>query len=165
MGIEFVKHFRAHLSPIQQLAVNTTGVLLATLASDKAVKVFDVVNFDMINILQLDYIPAAAAWIHRAGAAVPELAVAESTTGTIHVYDGRGTSQPLHSLDKIHMKPVRVMLYCPAYDIVISSDEAAMIEYWSGCSNDYGFPKCVRDGTTLSFYQCLNLNLFNSAKF
>jgi peptidylprolyl isomerase domain and WD repeat-containing protein 1 len=39
VGIEFVKHFRAHLSPIQQLLVNTTGSLLATLASDKAVKV------------------------------------------------------------------------------------------------------------------------------
>ncbi len=96
----------------------------------------------MINILQLTYVPAAAAWIHRAGAAVPELAVAESAT--IHVYDGRGTSEPLRSLDKIHMKPVRLMLYCPVYDVVISSDEAAMIEYWSGFANDYAFPKCVR---------------------
>ena len=149
MGIEFVKHFRAHLSPLQQLVVNTTGTLLATLAADKAVKVFDVVNFDMINILQLDYVPSAAAWIHRAGAAVPELAVADSATPNIFIYDGRGTSEPLRCLDKIHMKPVRLMLYCSAYDVVISCDEAAMIEYWSGFANDHGFPKSVRKVTTL----------------
>ena len=148
-----MKHFRAHLSPIQQLAVNVTGSLLATVASDKAVKVFDVINFDMINILQLDYVPAAAAWIHRAGAAVPELAVADTATPTIHVYDGRGTSAPLRSLEKIHMKPVRLMLYSPTYDVIISCDEGAMIEYWSGFANDYGFPKCVREVRALSIFR------------
>ena len=107
----------------------------------------------MINILQLTYVPAAAAWIHRAGAAIPELAVAESATATIHVYDGRGTSEPLRSLDKIHMKPVRLMLYCPVYDVVISSDEAAMIEYWSGFANDYAFPKCVRKVRPALFFK------------
>jgi peptidylprolyl isomerase domain and WD repeat-containing protein 1 len=102
----------------------------------------------MINILQLDYVPSAVAWIHRAGAAVPELAVADSASPTVRVYDGRGLSQPLHTLDKIHMRPVRLMLYCPMYDIVISCDEAAMVEYWSGCANDYGFPKAVRQMKT-----------------
>lgn len=158
VGIEFVKHFRAHLSPLQQLVVNTTGTLLATLAADKAVKVFDVVNFDMINILQLDYVPSAAAWIHRAGAAVPELAVADSATPNIFIYDGRGTSEPLRCLDKIHMKPVRLMLYCSAYDVVISCDEAAMIEYWSGFANDYGFPKSV------SFESKVETDLYEFAK-
>jgi len=44
-GIEFVKHFRAHLGNIQCVSVNGTGSLFCTVSNDKSVKVFDVVNF------------------------------------------------------------------------------------------------------------------------
>ena len=37
---------------------------------------FDVVNFDMINILSLDFVPEYATWIHQAGAAIPVVAIA-----------------------------------------------------------------------------------------
>ena len=53
VGIEFVKHFRAHLGPINDMIANSNGSLLATVGSDKAVKVFDVINFDMINIIKV----------------------------------------------------------------------------------------------------------------
>lgn len=46
-GIEFVKHFRAHLAPISCVAASHDGTLLATTAPDKAFKVFDVLSFDM----------------------------------------------------------------------------------------------------------------------
>lgn len=32
---------------------------------DKSVKIFDVENFDMINILRFDFAPRAACWIHQ----------------------------------------------------------------------------------------------------
>ena len=44
-GIEFVKHFRSHLSAVQAIAVNAMGTLLCTISKDKSLKVFDVVNF------------------------------------------------------------------------------------------------------------------------
>ena len=53
-GIEFVKHFRAHLSPILCVAASVDGLVAASLAADGAagseggqgsVKVFDVENF------------------------------------------------------------------------------------------------------------------------
>ena len=37
-GIEFVKHFRAHLAPISGLSATTDGTLLASSASDKGLK-------------------------------------------------------------------------------------------------------------------------------
>ena len=43
----------------------------------------------------------------RAGDAVNELAIAESGTTKIHVYDGKGGSEPLKTLENIHMKPIR----------------------------------------------------------
>ena len=51
--LEFVKHFRAHLGNIQDIALNHNGTLLATVSNDKMAKIFDVVNFDMINIIKL----------------------------------------------------------------------------------------------------------------
>ena len=89
VGIEFVKHFRAHLSPITQLAVNSSGTLLCTVSSDKAVKILDIVNFDMINILQLGFTPSRACWIVAEGNLVPEVALAEEGTNKIHVYDAK----------------------------------------------------------------------------
>lgn len=44
-GIEFVKHFRSHLGVIHSICTNYNGTLLCTVASDKAMKVFDVINF------------------------------------------------------------------------------------------------------------------------
>ena len=131
VGVEFVKHFRAHMGVINDVAVNCTGSLLATCGADKAVKVFDVVNFDMINILKLDYVPSCAGWIHKAGDAIPELAIADAGSSLIHVYDGKGSSEPLKTL-KIHSKPVACIGFSPQADIVISADEGGMVEYWSG---------------------------------
>lgn len=75
LGIEFVKHFRAHLGNIQAIAVNCMGTLLASISNDQSLKVFDVVNFDMINMMKLDYVPRTLEWIHRSGDAVTALAV------------------------------------------------------------------------------------------
>ena len=63
-GVEFAKHFRAHLDAITSMSVNYNGTLLATSSRDKTIKVFDVTNFDMINIIPLEYVPSSCAWIH-----------------------------------------------------------------------------------------------------
>ena len=65
VGIEFVKHFRAHLKSVKYMTVNCNGTLMITVSEDKHGKVFDVVNFDMINILALDFVPQCAAWVSK----------------------------------------------------------------------------------------------------
>ena len=44
-GIEFVKHYRAHLSPVVGVSASADGQLFGTVSEDKTAKVFDVVNF------------------------------------------------------------------------------------------------------------------------
>jgi peptidylprolyl isomerase domain and WD repeat-containing protein 1 len=44
-GIEFVKHYRAHLTPITGVSASADGQLLATISEDRTAKIFDVVNF------------------------------------------------------------------------------------------------------------------------
>ena len=44
-GIEFVKHYRAHLTPITSVSASADGQLFASASEDMTAKVFDVVNF------------------------------------------------------------------------------------------------------------------------
>ena len=38
--------------------------------TDKTVKIFDVLNFDMINFLKLDYLPQCCCWVRWSGQGV-----------------------------------------------------------------------------------------------
>lgn len=58
----------------------------------------------------------------------------------IHIYDGQGTNVPLHTIDKMHTKPVCIIKYNVAYDVIVSVDRAGILEYWTGPKQDYKFP-------------------------
>ncbi|KIM28414.1 hypothetical protein M408DRAFT_8792 [Serendipita vermifera MAFF 305830] len=130
VGIEFVKHYHAHLSPIVCVSASADGMSFASIADDGTCKIFDVVNFDMINMLDLGYAPGACCWVHKRGQARTLLAVSEKGSGRIHIYDGRGTKEPLHIVEKLHKSTVHVMAYADLYDTVISADESGFLEYW-----------------------------------
>jgi peptidylprolyl isomerase domain and WD repeat-containing protein 1 len=44
-GIEFVKHYHAHLVPIASVSASADGTMFASVAEDGTCKVYDVVNF------------------------------------------------------------------------------------------------------------------------
>ncbi|KAJ3328777.1 hypothetical protein HDU76_009310 [Blyttiomyces sp. JEL0837] len=136
-GIEFVKHFKAHLGPIVAMTCSYDGTLCATAGADKALKIFDVVNFDMINIIKLSYLPNTLCWCFKKGDAHALLACSELENSNIHLYDGRGnTKGPTDSEDgslavvTVHSDPVHIMRYNPIIETVISVDQGGMIEYW-----------------------------------
>ena len=45
--------------------MSNDGTLLVTFSHDQSMKIFDVVNFDMMHMLQLPFVPAAAEWVYR----------------------------------------------------------------------------------------------------
>uniref|UniRef100_A0A7N0UT79 Uncharacterized protein n=1 Tax=Kalanchoe fedtschenkoi TaxID=63787 RepID=A0A7N0UT79_KALFE len=67
LGIEFAKHFRSHLGPIEGLAVSADGLLCCTISNDHAVKIYDVVNYDMMVMIRLPYIPGSIEWVYEQG--------------------------------------------------------------------------------------------------
>ncbi|TMS34756.1 hypothetical protein L596_002284 [Steinernema carpocapsae] len=143
-GVEFVKQFKCHPGRFADIQVNHNGTLLATVSAiDKAVKIFDVVNFDMINVIRLDFTPGTTCWVHQGSDVVAALAVSDSESQNIHIYDGKGTSEKLHTVT-CHMKPVTKIAYSANTNIAISSDEMGMIEYWSGPKSNYDFPNNVK---------------------
>lgn len=126
----FVKHFRAHLGPIVALPVSADGTLAATLSADGnvlsggganvqgSIKVFDVENFDMINIISLEFKPTTACWVHPRKQARSLLAVAEEGSNVIRLYDGRGDGKPIMTAETVHRKGssvqiIAVSLTCP----------------------------------------------------
>ena len=102
---------------------------MATTSEDKSLKIYNVLAFNMINMMKLPFVPGVCEWIHARAAAVPRVAVADSASSAIYIYDGRGTNAPLHVLTT-HLAPVTSIKYNPTNKVAISADEKGMIEYW-----------------------------------
>ncbi|KAK9892527.1 hypothetical protein WA026_020512 [Henosepilachna vigintioctopunctata] len=158
IGIEFVKHFRSHMGPITKIAVNIEGTLLSSASVDKSIKIFDVVNFDMINMMRLEYVPSVLEWIHSPSDAIHTLAVCDLNTPNIYIYDGQGDGNPLKVLEKMHTKSVTVLKYNSKYDVTISVDKDGILEYWTGIKQNCIFPKNV------AFESKLDTSLYEFAK-
>ena len=158
-GIEFVKEFKAHQGAIRSVSTSPDGRSFATAGVDKTVKLFDVMTFDLLAVLQLEYSPKCVCWVHKKGSSLPMLAVSEEAKPSIHLYDGRGENQsPVHTITTLHRSPVCIMAYNDAYDCVISADDGGMIEYWRP-SGAYEKPDNV-----FQFKSATNLFDFKKAK-
>ena len=142
-GIEFVKHFRAHLGPVIDMDVSSNGELMCTISQDKALKVFDVINFDMINMIKLSFIPSLCKWVYSSGSRLCTVAVVETGKNCINIYDGKGNAEPVHVLDRLHSSEVTCISYNPVFKVAVSTDRIGMVEYWNGQEKHYAFPKSV----------------------
>jgi peptidylprolyl isomerase domain and WD repeat-containing protein 1 len=144
-GVEFVKHFRCHMHPFSDICINYNGTLMATVCTqENTVKVFDIINFDMINMFKFPFSPKIAAWIHLGSDLVHALAISDANSPKIFVYDGKGENAPIHMIEDLHTRPVALMEYVPSLNVTISIDERGMMEYWSGPKTNYQFPNTVK---------------------
>lgn len=156
-GIEFAKHFRSHLGPIQGLAVSVDGLLCCTISNDQSVKIYDVVNYDMMVMMRLPYIPGSIEWVYSKGDGMAKLAISDRNCPMVYVYDARdGSSQSIIS-KQIHMSPIKVMKYNHIFDAVVSADSNGVLEYW--CPSTLKFPE---EGVSFKFKT--DTNLFDIAK-
>lgn len=130
-GIEFVKEFKAHNGEIKSVSVSSDGRSFAAAGVDKSIKIFDVMTFDLLSMLTMEFTPKCVCWVHKRGASLPLLAVSDEVNHTIRIYDGRGENQePVHTISGLHRSVVSLMAFNDAYDCAISADENGMIEYW-----------------------------------
>ncbi|KAI5919230.1 hypothetical protein F4810DRAFT_703717 [Camillea tinctor] len=135
-GIEFVKEFKAHQGEVRSVSASYDGRSFATAGADKTIKIFDVITFDLLSTLNLDYTPKCICWAHKRGASLPLLAVSDDSSPQVYIYDGRGENQtPIHTIKGLHRSVVSVMAFNDAFDCVVSADEGGMLEYWSPNAN------------------------------
>lgn len=132
-GIEFVKHYRAHLGNLISADASHDGIRYASCANDKKLKIFDVINFDMINMISLEFLPSIVRWIYSAGSTVMSVAVAEAAAHVIRIYDSTSsTGVATMVLDQLHNDKATVTTLCFSSElrIVCSADSQGMIEFW-----------------------------------
>lgn len=135
-GIEFVKQFKTHSGEITSVSISQDGRSFATCGTDETVNIFDVITFDLLSIINPNYVPKCVCWVHKKGAAYPLLAVSEAAKPLIHIYDGRGEKEEaVHTIKGLHRSPVHLMTFNDSYNCVISADENGMIEYWRPADN------------------------------
>ncbi|TKY88634.1 hypothetical protein EX895_002265 [Sporisorium graminicola] len=153
--VEFVKQYRAHLSPIIAWSCSADGASYATLDAEANVKVFDVNNFDLINMIKLPYKARTLAWVHRAGSARTMLAITDEDSAHIRIYDGRSTPSqtppeasmdaegsiptpstgsthhPIYTASKVHRAPVHILAFNAQHNTIVSCDVTGFVEYWT----------------------------------
>jgi peptidylprolyl isomerase domain and WD repeat-containing protein 1 len=135
-GIEFVKEFKAHIGEIKSVSVSADGLSFATAGVDKTIKIFDVITFDLLTMLTLEFMPKCVCWVHKRGASLPLLAVSDEVEHSIRIYDGRGEGMvPIHTVKGLHRSVISLMAFNNEYDCVVSADESGMLEYWRPTGN------------------------------
>ncbi|KAK9156695.1 hypothetical protein Scep_003269 [Stephania cephalantha] len=139
VGIEFAKHFRSHLGPIEGLAVSGDGLLCCTISSDRSVKIYDVVNYDMMVMIRLPFTPGAVEWVYKQGDVIAKVAISDRHSPSVHIYDVRaGSNEPILS-GEVHLGPIKTMKYNHVFDTVITADGKGVLEYW--CPTTLKFPE------------------------
>lgn len=129
-GLEFAKHYRAHLGAVAGLVLSPGGRLAATWDGEGAVKVFDVAAFDMATMLKLSSAPSAVAWVGAGAGTEGLLAVATGEGGGVAVYDVLDdAADPLFTTAPAGA-PILAMAYAPTVDAVITADGRGVLDYW-----------------------------------
>lgn len=132
--VEFVKQYRAHLCAVTAQSCSVDGTLFATLGADASIKIFDVVNFDLINMFTLTYPAKTIAWVHQRGSATALLCVTDQSSPAIRIYDGRSDSsgdKPIMENHSVHKASVHLVAYNHQHNVAISCDTSGFVEYWT----------------------------------
>lgn len=129
-GIEFVKHYRAHLGALLHMVMSQDGRLLATVGDDSAVKLFEVNNFDMTCMIKLKFKPLCIEFVHKINAPTSLLAVSVVDSPLIHIVRPEsGSCEPVMTLE-VHTQPAHTIRYNPWLHACLSADRSGALELW-----------------------------------
>jgi len=129
-GIEFVKHYRAHVGALTAMVLSQDERLLATIGEDSACKIFEVSSFDMSCMLKLGFKPLAVEFVNKKDAPACLLAVSDADAKVVHILEPEsGSSKPLRTYE-VHQGPVHAIKYNPWLHAVLSADKTGCLELW-----------------------------------
>lgn len=155
--VEFVKRFYAHVGPITDIGTSGDGVWLCTVGSkDMVLNVFDVVNFDMVNMVKLGFRPSCCDWVSPPGSNRMLVAVGSRDGSEVRVYDTKGAAREPVKVFTGHRAPVVRVRYHPQLRAVISVDSKGLIEMWD--------PETLAAPTGVSYKYKSDTDLYELAK-
>ena len=136
-GIEFVKKFNAHQNRITGLSINKEGNLLCTCSSkDLFIKIFDVVNFYLLDYISLKYYPFLCEFIIVDIKSINSvLALSEKDKGIIHILD-INKKKEISILNFHENSIITNIKFNNKYNICLSTSNTGLIEYWCKSNNN-----------------------------
>jgi len=138
--VDFVKHYQAHLKPLNAMVLTPDGKQLVTTSEDRMMKFFDVESFDMSNMIDCaSFEPTCVQWLPsgRSASLFPRIVVGDKDSGMLRVFN-TDTNECVKELD-VHRAPVLCLALNAVAGVVISADAKGMLEYWS--ADGLEFPK------------------------
>ncbi len=124
-GLEFVKTFRAHMGKITGCSLSCNEQRLATVCSkDQALKIFDVLNFDLMHMIRLKFVPELCEFINKHSSFSSIIAVTQFRESNIYLIKSETSEgQVLKVLKDLHFSPIRSIKFLSELDLVVSSDD------------------------------------------
>ena len=129
-GIEFVKTFRANMAAISSMCISANQLRLATCCpEEKSLKVFDVVNFDLMNMIKVNFTPNLMQFVSKQNMFAPILAVTESESPSIRLIraeqqlqekKSEGTQVVMKVKIDMHDQPVTFMRFNHFFNYAVS---------------------------------------------
>ncbi|CAD7966445.1 unnamed protein product [Amoebophrya sp. A120] len=148
-GIEFVKLYRAHALSLLHMTLSASdGRNLATVGVDCqfdakgkpiassrtcALKYFDVANFDLSQMIKLDFVPLVCCFVSRKEKADVRIAVTDQNSGAIRIFSqsqSQVSQKPILEFTQRHQHPISILEYHPALDMCLSHDKKGFLELW-----------------------------------
>lgn len=74
------------------MQVSVDGLLCCTISNDQSVKIYDVVNYDMMVMIRLPFVPGSVEWVYKQGDVKARLAISDRNSSFVHIYDARAGS-------------------------------------------------------------------------
>eukprot|EP01054_Gregarina_sp_Poly1_P004628 Gregarina_sp_Poly_1__4627@NODE_2475_length_2076_cov_29_483823_g1568_i0_p1_GENE_NODE_2475_length_2076_cov_29_483823_g1568_i0NODE_2475_length_2076_cov_29_483823_g1568_i0_p1_ORF_typecomplete_len613_score86_61Pro_isomerase/PF00160_21/2_2e59ANAPC4_WD40/PF12894_7/0_0043ANAPC4_WD40/PF12894_7/1_8e03ANAPC4_WD40/PF12894_7/0_00017ANAPC4_WD40/PF12894_7/68WD40/PF00400_32/0_54WD40/PF00400_32/0_0026WD40/PF00400_32/1_6e04WD40/PF00400_32/1_7e02WD40/PF00400_32/7_1e02Ge1_WD40/PF16529_5/0_017Ge1_WD40/PF16529_5/0_31 len=146
-NVEFVKSYRAHLSAIRDAAISKDGSTVATIGEgDRSVKIFNVVDFDLLCKHDLDFDPAAVGLVHLEGVGDLHLAVSDTESRNVWFFAAMAPSTKRVKFLR-HLGVVHLMTPHSSGKFIISTDMKGGIEYWIPNAHS-NFPSATEASTS-----------------
>jgi peptidylprolyl isomerase domain and WD repeat-containing protein 1 len=126
--IDFVKEYKAHTSEIDSLYITPDGSLMTTLCNkDMTLNIFDVLNFDMINIIKLEK-ECTTCCIMKTKEEGTKIMVVEKESNNIYEYNFEGELKNKITL-KQHNNSIIILKYNEKYEMATTIDSKGFLNY------------------------------------
>lgn len=134
-NIEFIKSFTAHAGQLYDIIISPSGLIAATVGSDRTVKLFDVLAFDMSAIIRLDFIPKKVSIVETQGAIL--IVVSSSSSGSVYIYDannlsavGSSIEKPIRIFEKHNDSEVTCLEFVSKRGLIVTADVKGRLQLW-----------------------------------
>lgn len=109
------------------MQVSIDGLLCCTISNDRSVKIYDVVNYDMMLMIRLPFIPGAVEWVYKQGDVKARLAISDRNSSFVHIYDARADSNEPIISKEVRQPLMQLSKYCSSIFFPLS--------FWIGLLN------------------------------